>query len=130
MFVRCVFFKGHIKAGMHEFFHDYWKENLVPLWSNFPHLLELRVLAEVESDNIENPFPLVLSMKFNSRDDIAEALASSVRWASKETSKGLLDMFDGDVIHTVFSADQFDSSLGKVFQYLIQRYNIYQLKLI
>ena len=108
MFIRCAFFKGHIKPGLTENFHKYWRENLVPLWSDFPHLLELRILSEVETDDIENPFPLVLVMKFKSRSDIDEALASATRWASKETSKGLLDMFDGDVIHTVFSADQFD----------------------
>ena len=108
MFIRCAFFKGRIKLGMEDTFHAYWKENLVPLWGAFPHLLELRVLTEVESDNLKNPFPLVLAMKFKSRNDIDDALASATRWASKETSKGLLDMFDGNVIHTVFSADQFD----------------------
>ena len=108
MFVRRALFKGHIKPGLTENFHSYWREHLVPLWSAFPHLLEFRVLSEVETDDIENPFPLVLVMKFKSRNDIDEALASATRWASKETSKGLLDMFDGDVIHTVFSADQFD----------------------
>jgi hypothetical protein len=84
------------------------KKNLVPLWSAFPHLLELRVLQEVESDDPENPFPLVMVMKFNSLEDIKDALASSTRWTSKETSKSLIEMFEGTVIHTVFSADQFN----------------------
>jgi hypothetical protein len=52
-------------------------------------------------------------MKFATRNDIKEALASSIRWTSKETSKGLLDMFDGDVIHTVFASDQFDPVIDK-----------------
>ena len=113
MFIRCAFFKGKIKLGMEDAFHAYWRENLVPLWSAFPQLLELRVLNEVESDDIENPFPLVLVMKFATRNDIKEALASSTRWTSKETSKGLLDMFDGDVIHTFFASDQFDQVIDK-----------------
>ena len=113
MFIRCAFFKGQIKSGMEDSFHAYWRENLVPLWSAFPQLLELRVLNEVESDDTENPFPLVLVMKFATRNDIKEALASSARWTSKETSKGLLDMFDGNVIHTVFAADQFDPAIDK-----------------
>jgi hypothetical protein len=40
--------------------------------------------------------------------DIDEALASPTRWASKETSKKLFEMFDGHVIHTVFEAYEFD----------------------
>ena len=108
MFVRCAFFKGKIKSGMEDAFHAHLRENLVPLWSTFPHLQELRVLCEVESDDVESPFPLVIAMKFASRDHIAEALASPTRSTSKETSKKLFEMFDGDVIHTVFAADQFD----------------------
>lgn len=87
MFVRCAFFKGKIKPGMDEAFHAHWRENLVPLWGAFPKLLELRVMREVESDDPESPFPLVMAMKFETRDDIEEALASPTRWASKETSK-------------------------------------------
>ena len=64
MFVRCAFFKGKIKSGMEEAYHAHWREHLVPLWSAFPHLLELRVLCEVESDDAESPFPLVMAMKF------------------------------------------------------------------
>lgn len=112
MFIRCAFFKGKIKAGQEEAFHAHWQENLVPLWSAFPHLLELRVLREVESDDPESPFPLVMAMKFASRADIEAALASDTRWASKETSKKLFEMFDGHVIHTVFAADQFNPISG------------------
>ena len=108
MFIRCAFFKGKIISGMEEGFHAHWRENLVPLWSAFPHLIELRVLREVESDDPESPFPLVMAMKFQSRDHIQEALNSPTRWKSKETSKKLFEMFDGGVIHTVFAADQFD----------------------
>ena len=108
MFVRCAFFKGTIKYGMEEAFHAHWRENLVPLWSAFPHLIELKVLREVESDDPESPFPLVMAMKFSTREDIEEALASPTRWTSKEVSKKLFEMFDGHVIHTVFAADQFD----------------------
>ena len=42
------------------------------------------------------------------REDIETALASPTRWQSKEVSKRLFELFDGHVIHTVFSADQFD----------------------
>jgi hypothetical protein len=108
MFVRCAFFKGTIKTGMEEAFHAHWRKSLVPLWGAFPKLLELRVLRDVDSDDEDSRFPLVMAMKFASRADIEEALASPTRWASKETSKALMEMFDGHVIHTVFAAEQFD----------------------
>ena len=61
----------------------------------------------METDDIENPFPLVLVMKFKSRNYICEALAWRPAGASKETSEGLLDMFDGDVIHSAYSRTLF-----------------------
>ena len=108
MFVRCAFFKGKIIEGKESEFHKHWQENLVPLWSAFPNLLELRVMREVESDDPENPFPLVMAMKFASREDIKEALESSTRWESKEVSKKLFEIFNGGVIHTIFKTEQFD----------------------
>ena len=112
MFIRCAFFKGRIKPGMEEGFHAHWQDNLVPLWSAFPNLLELRVLREVESDDPDSPFALTMAMKFASRADIAAALDSPVRWQSKEVSKRLFEMFDGHVIHTVFAADEFAPTAG------------------
>ena len=107
MFIRCAFFKGIIIPGNEEAFHAYWQKNLVPLWSSFPNLLELRVLREVESDDFDNLFPLVMSMRFSTREDIKIALESPARWKSKETSKRLFKMFNGVVIHTVFESHQF-----------------------
>ena len=108
MFVRCAFFKGRVIKGKENEFQNYWQENLVPLWRAFPNLLELRVMCEVESDDPEHPFPLVMAMKFSSRDAIKEALNSPARWKSKELSKKLFKMFDGGVIHTVFKTEQFN----------------------
>ena len=88
-------------------FYTYWRDDLAPLWSLFPNSLELRVLRDIESDCADSSFPLVMAMRFESRNHIEEALASPTRWDSKETSKKLFEMFEGPVIHTVFRADQF-----------------------
>ena len=88
-------------------FHTYWRDNLPPLWRAFPNLLELCVLRDIESDCADSRFPLVMAMRFESRNHIEEALASPTRWDSKETSKKLFEMFEGSVIHTVFRADHF-----------------------
>ena len=108
MFVRCAFFKGKIVPGKKRAFQKYLHNNLVPLWSSFPNLLELRVIQEIESDGPDNPFPLVMVMQFKSHEDIKEALNTQIRWESKEKSKNLLEIFDSIVIHTILAANQFN----------------------
>ena len=107
MFIRCAFFRGHIKPGCKEAFDAHIEAELVALWTRFPHVQEVRALREVESDNPETHFEMVLALRFPSRDAIAEALDSDIRYASKDASKRLFELFDGDVFHTVFSADEF-----------------------
>ncbi len=52
------------------------------------------------------PLELVISIKFESLDAIEKALNSPGRHDSREKSRTLIDMFEGDVFHTVFRADQ------------------------
>lgn len=107
MFIRCAFFKGKIKPGLEDAFTQYVHEKLVPLWTRFPGALEVRVLRQLESDVIDPELAMVLAIRYASREDIARALDSAVRYESREVSKGLLEMFEGSVFHTVFSADEF-----------------------
>lgn len=107
MFIRCAFFKGKVKEGYQEKFDTYIVDVLVDTWRAFPGAQEVRVLREVESDNPNMPFELVIAIKFESRDAIAKALDSPERYDSREKSKALINMFDGEVFHTVFRAEQF-----------------------
>lgn len=107
MFIRCAFFRGHIKPGCKDAFDAHMKAELVALWTRFPNVQEVRVLREVESDDPGTHLEMVLAMRFPSRDAIAEALDSETRYASKAASQRLFELFDGDVFHTVFSADEF-----------------------
>lgn len=106
MFIRCAFFRGHVKPGGQEAFDRHIAEVMVPLWSAFPGALEVRVLREVESDRPDSHFELVIAIRFPTREAIAAALESDVRWASKAASQTLFDLFEGDVFHTVFRADE------------------------
>lgn len=106
MFIRCAFFKGKVKEGRQEEFDNYIDSVLIPTWAAFPGAQEVRVLREVESDNPEIPLELVISIRFESREAIEHALASPERFESKEKSQPLIAMFDGEVFHTVFSANQ------------------------
>lgn len=110
MFIRCAFFRGHIKPGCKEAFDAHIESELVALWTRFPRVQEVRVLREVESDNPDTHFEMVLALRFPSREAIVEALDSDIRYASKDASKRLFELFDGDVFHTVFSADEFPIS--------------------
>lgn len=107
MFIRCAFFRGHIKPGCKEEFDAHIEAELVALWTRFPHVQEVRMLREVESDNPETHLEMVLTLRFPSREAIAEALDSETRYASKAASQRLFELFDGDVFHTVFRAEEF-----------------------
>ena len=105
MFIRCAFFRGQVRPGHEAAFTAYVRERLVPLWTQFPGAEEVRVLRQVECDVDDPRLEMVLSIRYPSREAIARALASEVRATSREVTKGLLEMFDGTVFHTVFSAD-------------------------
>ncbi|MFN4056932.1 MAG: hypothetical protein ACK4HW_01960 [Roseinatronobacter sp.] len=85
-------------------FDAHIKEHPEHLWAAFPHALDARLLREVESDRPDTHFALVIMLTFSSREAIAEALASDMRYASREASKPLFEMFEGHVFHTVFAA--------------------------
>lgn len=107
MYIRCAFFRGHVKPGLEADFNRYIREKLVPLWTRFPGAQEVRVLRQVECDVDDPHLEMVLSVRYPTRESIDVALASAVRMESKEVSKALIDMFDGTVFHTIFSADEY-----------------------
>ena len=114
MFIRCAFFRGQVKPGFETAFTDYVHQKLVPLWTRFPGATEVRVLRQVECDVSDPRLEMVLSIRYPSREAVEAALASDVRYESREVSKGLLEMFDGSVFHTVFDAGEFDLRPGSV----------------
>ncbi len=107
MFIRCAFFSGKIKPGFEAAFNNYIRKELVPLWTRFPGAQEVRVLRQIESDVNDPRLEMVLSVRYPSRESIDIALASEVRLKSREVSVALIDMFDGTVFHTIFSADEY-----------------------
>lgn len=102
MIVRQALFQGTIRAGCEDAFRAYVAEKLMPMWLAFPGVREVRVLYAVERDEGAPSFPLVLSTMYDSREALAQALESPVRYESRETTKGLLEMFDGHIHHHVF----------------------------
>ena len=107
MYIRCAFFRGQVRAGHEAAFTSYVREKLVPLWTQFPGAEEVRVLRQVEADVADPRFEMVLAIRYPSMAAIEAALASDVRTQSREVTRGLLEMFDGTVFHTVFDAAEF-----------------------
>jgi antibiotic biosynthesis monooxygenase (ABM) superfamily enzyme len=110
MFVRCAFFRGRVKPGFEDAFTAFVREKLVPLWTRFPGAEEVRVLRQEEADVAEPHYEMVLAIRYPSRAAIKEALASDVRTQSRDATSDLVKMFDGEIFHTVFRADQFPLS--------------------
>ena len=102
MIIRQAFFEGTIHAGREEAFKAYVAEKLMPMWLAFPGVKEVRVLYDIERDEGAPSFPMVLSTMYENRETLAAALESPVRYESRETTKGLLEMFDGRIHHHVF----------------------------
>lgn len=102
MIIRQALFEGAIAAGREEAFKTYVAEKLMPMWLAFPNVKEVRVLYAVERDDGAPAYPMVLSTMYESRGALAEALDSTVRYESREMTKGLLEMFDGRIHHHVF----------------------------
>ena len=107
MFIRCAFFSGRVRPGREAEFTAYVRERLVPLWTRFPGAGEVRVLRQDESDSDAQHYEMVLSVRYPDKAAIDTALASPVRFESREVTKGLLELFDGTVFHTVFRADDY-----------------------
>jgi len=95
-----------VKPGREAEFDAIVENRLKPLWARFPGAEEVRVLREVESDSPDTHLEMVLAMRFKDQAAIERALASEVRAQSREVSQELFALFEGDVFHTVFAADE------------------------
>jgi len=102
MIIRQALFEGTIHAGQEEAFKLYVAEKLMPMWRAFPGVKEVRVLYAVERDEGAPSYPMVLSTMYESRETLAAALESPVRYESREVTKGLLEMFEGRIHHHIF----------------------------
>jgi len=107
MFKRLAFFEGKILAGREAEFDAYIKERLVPLWTQFPRATRVETLREVEAEDGSHRYPLVLEISYPDKAAIEAAMASSVRFESREMTKGLLAMFEGRVFHVVYGLNDY-----------------------
>ena len=107
MYIRCAFFRGHVRPGFEEVFTSFVRDKLAPLWTRFPGAEEVRVMRQEEADVAEPHFEMVLAIRYPSKQAVELALASDVRAESRAVTADLMKMFEGDIFHSVFRADQF-----------------------
>jgi hypothetical protein len=107
MYIRCAFFRGHVRQGFEDAFTAFVRDKLAPLWTQFPGAEEVRVMRQEEADISEPRFEMVLAIRYPSKQAIELALASDIRTESRAATTDLVKMFDGDIFHMVFRADQF-----------------------
>ena len=100
MITRIGLFDGTIKPGRDAAFYAYVWETMLPVWQAFPGLLDLGVLTG-ESPELGTHYPLVTSFRFADEATLEAALVSPERQTSMEKTKGLLEMFDGRIVHQV-----------------------------
>ncbi|WP_226584257.1 hypothetical protein [Acuticoccus sediminis] len=102
MITRIGLFDGTIRPGREAAFYAYVWETMLPVWQAFPGLRELDVLTG-DSPELGKAYPLVTSFRFDDRAALEAALASPERQTSLEKTRGLLEMFDGRVVHQVLA---------------------------
>ncbi|MDE1994931.1 MAG: hypothetical protein KGI75_20685 [Rhizobiaceae bacterium] len=107
MIIRYALFEGEIHEGKEAAFRAFVKERLVPLWTQFPHAEEVRVLDGLERDAGAPVYAMALAIRYPDMDAVNAALQSNVRFESREVTAELLRMFTGKVHHHVFSANEY-----------------------
>jgi hypothetical protein len=109
MIIRYALFEGVIHAGREQEFRAFVKERLVPLWTQFPGAVEVRVLDGTDRDEGAPHYAMALAIRYPDMDACERALASPVRAQSREVTGELLKLFTGKVHHHVFEANEYQA---------------------
>jgi len=110
MIIRYALFEGRIHAGREDEFRAFVKENLVPLWTQFPGAEEVRVLDGMDRDDGAPEYAMALAIRYPDMDAVHAALASDVRVQSREVTGELLKLFTGRVHHHLFDATEYKTN--------------------
>ena len=100
MNVRYGYFDGTIVPGREKAFYAYVTDTMMAVWQAFPGLERLEVLKG-HSAELDRAYPLITVFAFADRPTLEAALVSPERHRSLEATKGLLEMFDGKIVHVV-----------------------------
>ncbi|MEP0962436.1 MAG: hypothetical protein ABJL72_05035 [Roseobacter sp.] len=102
MITRFALFEGTVKEGKVAAFRAAVQERLVPLWTQFPGNLDVRVMFSDDRDEGAPEFPLILAITYPDTVVMEAALETPVRFQSKEVTGDIVaEYFDGRIHHHV-----------------------------
>ena len=102
MITRFALFEGSVKAGQTDAFRAAVKEQLVPLWTQFPGNTDVRVMFSEDRDEGAPEFPLILAISYPDAETMTAALDSPARFQSKEVTGQIVEaFFEGRIHHHV-----------------------------
>lgn len=104
MITRTAIFEGRIKPGCETLFLQGFSERLLPLWRQFPHASNIRLLPVVASDEDARPIALIQQIDYPSLAALEEAIASPARAQARAITLELMQMFEGRLYHVVSQA--------------------------
>lgn len=100
MITRFALFEGSVKDT--EGFQAAVKERLVPLWTQFPGQVGVKVMFSTDRDDGAPEFPLILAISYPDEAAMAAALDSAPRAQSRDvTGEITAAFFEGRIHHHV-----------------------------
>jgi hypothetical protein len=110
MITRTAIFEGRFKPGCEERFLKAFREELMPLWQQFPHATNIRLLPVRSADPGSPEIVLVQQIDYPSVEALEEALASPARAAARARTLELMELFEGRLYHLVSERHVVDGS--------------------
>ena len=102
MITRFALFEGTVKPDQINAFRTAVKTRLVPLWTQFPGNIDVKVMFSDDRDAGAPEFPLILAITYPDTTTMEAALEAPVRFQSKEvTGEIVAEFFEGRIHHHV-----------------------------
>lgn len=109
MITRTAIFEGRIKPGCEARFLAGFRA-LMPLWQQFPHARNVRLLPVSGADPGAPQIALIQQIDYPSMAAIEEALASPARAQARAITLELMEMFEGRLYHVLSDMYTADST--------------------
>lgn len=109
MITRTAIFEGRVKPGCEEVFFATINERLAPLWRQFPHAHNVRLLRISTADADARPIAMIQQIDYPSLAALEEAIASPIRAQARAITLELMKMFDGRFYHVVSEGNAVDT---------------------
>lgn len=112
MITRTAIFEGRIKDGLEEQFFEAIRTRLAPLWRQFPHSSNPRLLRIAHADADAPSIVMMQQVDYPSLAALEEAIASPIRTQARALTLEILEMFEGRFYHVVSEGNAIESNGG------------------